>query len=87
MEIKSNPMDNNVFDCAIYNSFNFIFADIKNLKSELITIDPDAVQSNMLLLCFPSDRLTSEQFVERMAEVILLTLFLFLVNLIVCFKL
>lgn len=43
--------------------------DISNLKSKLITVNPDEVQSNMLLLCFPSDQMNSEQFVERMAQV------------------
>jgi len=43
--------------------------DIYNLKSPLITVNPKEIESNMVLLCFPSDCLTSEQFVERMAQV------------------
>ncbi|XP_035205743.1 probable low-specificity L-threonine aldolase 2 [Stegodyphus dumicola] len=43
--------------------------DIYNLNSDLITINPDAVETNMLLLNFPSSRFTSQQFVDRMALV------------------
>ncbi|GFQ92568.1 probable low-specificity L-threonine aldolase 1 [Trichonephila clavata] len=43
--------------------------DIHNLKSKLITADPGVVESNMVLLNFPSPSFTSEDFVARMAEV------------------
>ncbi|KFM79955.1 hypothetical protein X975_22483, partial [Stegodyphus mimosarum] len=43
--------------------------DIHNLKSALITINPDVVETNMLLLNFPSPLFTCQQFVDRMATV------------------
>ncbi|XP_015929138.1 uncharacterized protein [Parasteatoda tepidariorum] len=43
--------------------------EIHNLKSDLLTVDPEVVESNMLLLNFPSPRLTSAQFVEKMAQI------------------
>ncbi|KAF8768217.1 putative low-specificity L-threonine aldolase like protein [Argiope bruennichi] len=42
--------------------------EIYNLKSKLITCDP-AIDSNMILLQFPSPNFTNEDFVRRMAEV------------------
>ncbi|XP_055937086.1 uncharacterized protein LOC129966611 isoform X2 [Argiope bruennichi] len=41
--------------------------EIYNLKSKLITCDP-AIDSNMILLQFPSPNFTNEDFVRRMAE-------------------
>ncbi|GFU63156.1 probable low-specificity L-threonine aldolase 1 [Trichonephila clavipes] len=43
--------------------------EIHNLKSKLITADPGVIESNMVLLNFPSPSFTSEDFVARMAEV------------------
>ncbi|GFS29000.1 probable low-specificity L-threonine aldolase 2 [Nephila pilipes] len=43
--------------------------DICSLKSKLITTNPDVVESNMVLLNFPSPSFTSKDFVEKMAEV------------------
>ncbi|GBN90460.1 hypothetical protein AVEN_145884-2 [Araneus ventricosus] len=43
--------------------------EIYNLKSKLITCDPDVIDSNMVLLHFPSPSFTNEDFVQRMAEV------------------
>lgn len=61
----------NFYTHCILNMNHTIFfnIDIYNLKSKLVTVDPDVVQSNMLLLDFPSPSFSSEQFVERMAEV------------------
>ncbi|GIY93056.1 beta_elim_lyase domain-containing protein, partial [Caerostris extrusa] len=42
---------------------------IYDLKSQLITCNPDVVESNMVLLNFPSSNFTSEDFVQKMAEV------------------
>ncbi|XP_035234091.1 probable low-specificity L-threonine aldolase 2 isoform X1 [Stegodyphus dumicola] len=43
--------------------------DIQNLGSELIVVNSEIVESNMILLNFPSPHLTSEQFADRMALV------------------
>lgn len=43
--------------------------EIYNLKSKLITCDPDLIDSNMILLQFPSPNFKNEDFVKRMAEV------------------
>ncbi|XP_054722349.1 LOW QUALITY PROTEIN: uncharacterized protein LOC129232133 [Uloborus diversus] len=42
---------------------------IFDLKSPLVTVDPSVVQSNMLILSFPSPNFTSQHFVERMGMV------------------
>ncbi|GBO19636.1 hypothetical protein AVEN_120451-1 [Araneus ventricosus] len=50
---------------AIY----FCLSGIHDLKSELVTCDPDLIETNMVLLQFPSPHFTSQDFVKRMAEV------------------
>ncbi|KAF8768218.1 putative low-specificity L-threonine aldolase like protein [Argiope bruennichi] len=43
--------------------------DIHDLQSNLVTCDPDLVETNMLLLQFPSPDFTSQDFVKRMTQV------------------